>query len=208
MKEPPQSVLLGQAGVWRVASKLAVLGINPLFPGIDHGYDLSTESGCRIQVKTTGLRKNRVYPEGAYWFKFWQSNILGSANTIRKRGARDYSLCSDMMVLWGRDEDRFWIFPSPVLATTQCLTVGPKGFYQRYEFAEAKRLSADGLSQQEIADKLGISQPGVSYQLRGGRAKQPAETMSAKARRYYEDRWCLVIDFGKTTSVDMPGASR
>lgn len=182
-----------------------------MFPMVDIGVDLGTTEGCRIQVKTAKLRKNRVYPSGAYWFKFWQSNVLSGANKIKKRGARDYSKCSDVIVLWGRDEDRFWIFPSQLVASTQCLTLGPKGFYQRADFGESKRLSDEGLTQQEIGERLGITQAAVSYQLRGGRSKLPTETMSAKARQH-EDRWDLILDFGKSEgsgscSPDMRGAS-
>lgn len=207
MDEPHSSLLIGQAGVWRVASELAVRGCVPLFPGIDVGADLHTTNNCRVQVKTAKLRINSVYPKGAYWFKFWQSSILSGNNTIRKRGARNYSLCADVVVLWGRDEDRFWIFPSQILAATQCLTVGPKGFYQRDDFTEAKRLRAEGLSQQEIGDRLGITQAAVSYQLRGGRTKQPKETLSSKARQY-EDRWDLIVAFGQDPAGVEPAGIR
>jgi hypothetical protein len=201
INHPHYSLLIGQAGVWRVASELAVRGVLPMMPGVDIGADLYAVNGCRIQVKTAKLRKNSAYPEGAYWFKFWQANVLAGNNTIRKRGARDYSLCTDVMVLWGRDEDRFWVFPSALVASTQCLTLGPKGFYQRSDFAEAKRLREEGLSQREIADILGITQEAVSYQLRGGRTAQPKETMSAKARKH-EGRWDLIVDFGKTGAAE------
>lgn len=197
MEQAPQSLLVGQAGVWRVASMLALRGTNPHFPGVDHGYDLVTDRGCRIQVKAASLRKNSAYPDGAYWFKFWQATILSGMSNVRERGAKDYSECSDVVVLWGIDEDRFWLLPSSVLAKTQCLTVGPKGFYQRDEFAEAKKLRAEGLSQQEIGDRLGISQAAVSYQLRGGRKTLPTETMSAKARAN-ENRWEIITDFVST----------
>lgn len=193
MNEAPQCLLVGQAGVWRVAAQLALLGVNPAFPGVDHGYDLSAEGVCRIQVKSAKLRANSVYPKGAYWFKFWQANTLSGSTNIKRRGARDYSKCSDIVVLWGRDEDRFWVFPSKMLSQTQCLTVGPKGFYQRDEFSEAKKLAAEGLTQQEIGERLGITQAAVSYQLRGGRSRKPAQTLSAKAREH-EGRWDLIVD--------------
>ena len=196
MKQAPQNLLVGQAGVWRVAAELARRGVNPLFPGVDHGYDLSTDGHCRIQVKSAGLRKNRSTPKGAYWFKFWQSSIVSGRNNIRHRGARDYSLCADVVVLWGMTEDRFWVLPTTAISTTQCLLLGPSGFYQRAQFHEARRLRAEGLSQQEIADKLGITQAAVSYQLRGGRSKLPKETMTTKARQH-EDRWDLIVEFGK-----------
>ena len=197
INHPHYSLLVGQAGVWRVASELAIRGVLPMTPGVDIGADLYAMNGCRIQVKTAKLRKNSAYPDGAYWFKFWQSNVLTGSSGIKKRGARDYSLCTDVMVLWGRDEDRFWVLPSTLVASTQCLTLGPKGFYRRDEFAEAKALKAEGLTQEEIGQRLGITQAAVSYQLRGGRSKRPKETMAARARQH-EDRWDLILDFGRT----------
>lgn len=188
-----QCLLTGQAGVWQVASQLALRGLNPYFPGVDLGCDLLVEGRIRLQVKAASLRKHeRVYPEGAYHFKFWQAAIVTGSNTIRRRGQRDYSTCVDYVVLWGVDENRFWIVPASLLAHTSGIVVGPRGFYQRQDFAEARTLRAAGLSQQEIADRLGISQVAVSYQLRGGRTKQPKRTVAAQVREL-ENRWDLIM---------------
>ncbi len=187
-----QCLLTGQAGVWQVASQLALRGLNPYFPGVDLGCDLLVEGRIRLQVKAASLRKHaRVYPDGAYHFKFWQAAIVTGAKNIRRRGQRDYSAVADFIVLWGVDENRFWIVPASLLARTSGLVVGPRGFYQRQDFAEAKTLRAAGLSQQEIATRLGISQVAVSYQLRGGRVKQPKQTVAAQVRGL-EDRWDLI----------------
>lgn len=204
MDDGHRNLLIGQAGVWRVASEIATRGVVPMFPGIDVGADLHTTTGCRIQVKTTKMRKHeRVYPEGAYWFKFSQAPIVTGGNNIRRRGQRDYSKCSDVMVLWGRDEDRFWILPSALVATTQCLILGPKGFYKRSEFTEAAALKEQGLKQREIGELLGISQAAVSYQLRGGREKMPRRTVAAQAREY-EGRWDLILNFGQAEATEAP----
>lgn len=201
MNDAHLNLFVGQAAVHRVVSELLLRGTAATIPVVDVGVDLHTVEGCRIQVKTVKLRKNSATPKGAYWFKFWQSPVLSGAKNIKLRGARDYSKCCDMMVLWGRDEDRFWIIPTALLGSTQCLLLGPKGFYQRAEFDESTRLKAEGLTQQEIADRLGITQAAVSYQLRGGRSKRPEETMSSKARAY-EGRWDLIVDFGKAEAAE------
>lgn len=132
--QPHRTHLVGQAGVWQVASQLALRGLNPHFPGVDFGYDLMVENGIRIQVKAASLRHNaRVYPEGAYWFKFWQSNILSGNNNVRIRGARDYSKVSDFLVLWGVTENRFWIVPSSLLAQTQSVVIPASVIHMKSE---------------------------------------------------------------------------
>lgn len=187
-----QNLLTGQAGVWQVASQLALRGLNPYFPGVDLGCDLLAEGRIRLQVKAASLRKHvKVYPDGAYWFKFWQSAIATGENNVRRRGQRDYSACVDFLILWGVNENRFWIVPAPLVAKSSGVIVGPSGFYQRQDFTEARALRATGLSQQEIADRLGISQVAVSYQLRGGCTTQPKRTIAAQVREL-ENRWDLI----------------
>lgn len=135
--------------MWQVASQLALRGLNPHFPGVDFGYDLMVENGVRIQVKASSLRHNaRVYPDGAYWFKFWQSKILSGNNNVRVRGARDYSKVSDFLVLWGVTENRFWIVPSSLLASTQSAVIPARVIQMKSErletvAAKIRRLEGD-----------------------------------------------------------------
>ena len=102
--------LIGQAGVWAAAAQLAIQGHNVLIPGVDYGYDIQLENGLRIQVKAGGLRYSHpAYRDGAYTFDFrcfrWNSSEK------RVRGSRDYSKVADFFVLWGIDENRFWVVP-------------------------------------------------------------------------------------------------
>ncbi len=188
-----QNLLTGQAGVWQVASQLALRGLNPYFPGVDLGCDLLAEGRVRLQVKAASLRTHtRVYPDGAYYFKFWQSSIVTGARNIRRRGQRDYTNCADFMMLWGVNENRFWVVPTALVARTSGLVLGPRGFHQRQDFVDARALRATGLTQQEIGNRLGISQVAVSYQLRGGRTRLPRQTVGAQVRQL-EDRWDLII---------------
>lgn len=105
--------LIGQAGVWEVASQLALRGMYPLFPGIDKGYDLVLENGLRIQVKTATLK---IYGGDkrylAYCFdcrgKKWNPEL----KQVRPSGHKDYATRADYYVLWGVDENRFWVIPT------------------------------------------------------------------------------------------------
>jgi hypothetical protein len=134
-----------------------------------------------------------MYPQGAYWFKLTHGSIVTGNNTIKKRGARQFSHQCDFVVFMGIDEQRFWIVPSQMLdgTTLVSLTLGPSGFYKRDDFEETKRLRASGLTLQQVADHLGISQVAVSYRLRGGNKSLPKQTKSGMVREH-ENRWDLI----------------
>jgi hypothetical protein len=190
----------GQAAVYRVVSELILRGFNVALPCVDdHGVDIYAD-GIRIQVKSAYSRFNHVYTQGAYWFKLTHGAIVTGGNTIRKRGGRQFSAQCDFVIFMGIDEQRFWIVPAAMLDRTTLVTLflGPDGFHKRQDFEEAKRLSAEGLTQQEIGDRLGISQVAVSYQLRGGRKEKPKATMSSRVREL-ENRWDLI-----TTALATP----
>ena len=93
----------------------------------------------------------------------------------------------------GIDQARFWIVPAALLDRTTLVTLnlGPEGFHKRDDFIDAHKLHEQGLTQQEIADRLGITQVAVSYQLGGGRKRKPKKTMSSQVREL-ENRWDLI----------------
>ena len=184
----PRIHLAGQAGVWTVAAQLAIRGLHVHFPGVDYGYDILIDGGIRIQVKSSRLldRASKKNGPDGYSFKFWRS-----ATRYRAGRPRDYSKVCHFVVLWGIDENRFWIVPAPLIANTAGLLVGPKGFYERSRFTEASELAAAGLSKHDIAERLGITVQGVDYQLRGGRLRRPRQTVGSQVREL-EGRWDLI----------------
>lgn len=189
------SIVIGQAAVHRVVSELLFRAVPVSLPCVDdRGVDVYA-GPVRIQVKAAHLRYNSAYPQGAYWFKLIHGPVVTGNNNIRHRGPRQFSNQCDFVVLMGIDEQRFWVVPAHVLdsVTVVSLALGPQGFYKRSEFAEAKSLRDQGLTQQEIADRLGISQVAVSYQLRGGRKTLPKKTKSGLVREH-EGRWELITD--------------
>jgi len=121
MKQVPQNLLQGQAGVYRIASLLCMRGLNPYFPAVDVGADLIVDS-CKIQVKCAHLRLNSVYPNGAYWFKLSFPTVKQGKRVWKNRAFSD---SCDFVVFWGIEHDKFWIVPSSKLDTKQCLTLCP-----------------------------------------------------------------------------------
>lgn len=108
--------LIGQAGVWAVASQLALRGHNCLFPAVDNGYDLMLANGLKIQVKTRYLtdRDYKAYPHGMYCFDLRRPIWDKTEGRVSPTNYRSYKDVCDFFVLWGVDENRFWIIPSSI----------------------------------------------------------------------------------------------
>jgi hypothetical protein len=115
---------VGQAGVHRVMSELALRNVSGYLPSIDVGVDILTNEGVRIQVKAAHLRARKIskgqpsYQFGIGWCQ------VGNAHKPQRR-LRAYSTECDFFVLWGIDEDRFWIVPSKVFDNRQILLLYP-----------------------------------------------------------------------------------
>lgn len=107
-----RSRLIGQSGVWAVASQLGLRGHNCLFPTVDNGYDLMIENGLKLQIKSRYLigRDCKAYPHWMYSFDLRRS--IWDSKLGRVKGFSSYSQIADFFVLWGIDENRFWIVPS------------------------------------------------------------------------------------------------
>jgi hypothetical protein len=105
--------LQGQAAVWQVASQLALRGHNILFPGLDEGYDLQLDNGLRLQVKSSTLLFNHAgYPYGAYCFGLRRGAWDRKDRKYKRSTIRKYSEVADFFVLWGIEENRFFILPT------------------------------------------------------------------------------------------------
>jgi hypothetical protein len=114
----------GQAGVYRVASELSLRHVGVYFPSVDTGVDLITSTGKRLQVRAATIR-NRSQPHlglGYYLSLGWGQR--GSKQRAVRR-PRKYSEEVDVFVIWGVDEDRFWICPANVLDGGQGLLLRP-----------------------------------------------------------------------------------
>ena len=189
-RQPIQNLLNGQAGVHRVAVELLLRGINVWFPTVDVGVDLMAEGGVRIQVKSTHIAYFKPYPKGAYWFHLRQGPIASGKNNIRVRAPRKFSEQCDFVVLWGIDQDRFFIVPSADVDGAQCLVVGPPVAWKELDTERIKELRSQRLTQEQVASRMGVQQMTISNRERGAKgSKRPSR--SAKAR-CNEGRWELI----------------
>jgi hypothetical protein len=124
-----RAILQGQAGVYAVASQLCLRGMNPMFPAMDDGVDIVISNGIRLQVKTSRLQhRNQFSPGndgsrggriavyrtvGRYGFGLRRGEWL-PAQKKYTRVKKGYGQVADFFVLWGIDEDRFWIVPTSI----------------------------------------------------------------------------------------------
>jgi len=129
---------LGQAGVYRVCAELLVRGVNCAIPTVDTGVDILLLDGRRVQVKATRLAsrrsKDKQAPSLGPAYRFTLS-VKGFGNphqgswrrhaSSRPFVLRSYSNEVDFLVLWGVDEDRFWVIPAAICDQRQCLVLYP-----------------------------------------------------------------------------------
>ncbi len=174
-------MMIGQAGVYRVASELLFRGHVPYLPSVDTGVDILLDNGLRLQVKARHLQSHPAYPEGAYPFSMKENNF-GSKK-------RDWTKVCDFLIFWGINENRYFIVPAseashnfwirPMASTKYCASV------------EAMRVMRErGMTYEEIGEQLGVNRTTVKRNL-----DSPSKLNSPKGNRHlasYEERWDLL----------------
>lgn len=188
MRHAPLNLLHGQAGVYRVASKLCLMGLNPYFAAVDTGTDILVE-GCRVQVKSAHLSQRGPYPNGAYWFKLGRT-------TIRKRRQVwenvTFSNFCDFVVFWGIDHDRMWVVPASDVDNAQCVVVGPELGYRDIDMVQLRDMASSGMNKTQIASALGVSPTTVSRRLAGLYTEPDTSRTLCQRVRNCENRWDLI----------------
>jgi hypothetical protein len=104
------NLLVGEAGVLRVASELALMGHATFRPNVDVGVDLIIDNDLKIQVKTSHVRLVGEYPY--YLFKLNEKLSMKDGKRVRGKREKKFSEEVDFLIFWGVDENRFWIMPA------------------------------------------------------------------------------------------------
>jgi len=179
-----------------VASQLILRGFTPYFPAHDdHGVDILLKEGTRIQVKCSHLAKRHPYPQGAYYFKLQKGPIVTGHRNIRYRPVQLFSKECDIVILWGIEENRFWVVPATLLDNRPNIVVGPETMHKALDMENINMMAKDGFTQEQIAEKLGVQQMTISRRLRG-QFVQAKRTNSSRARAC-EDAWHLIQETKK-----------
>jgi len=177
---------LGQAGVYRVMAELLLRGHRPYIPAVDdHGVDLALSTGVRIQVKTARLHTRKNWPrKPIYHLTFGWAQIGRTHIPIRRK--KNYSSECDFLIIYGVDENRFWIVPSFLLDGRTCLMLGPRCRVVRGQIEE---LLDVGVTRIEAARKLGVDRHTITRRLKGEGTKNGGFVRSV---RMCEDQWGLL----------------
>lgn len=186
------SIAQGQAAVYRVISELMFRGFRVSVPcADDHGVDLTVEHLIRVQVKSAHLGyRPTCYQQGAYWFKLGHGVSAMGKNRTRSRGTRQFSAECEFVVLFGIEEQRFWIVPAPKLDNHHLVVVGPDVGYRQIDLDDVKRLQANGRTITEVAQELGVGRETIVRRKRGEYVES-RHTISSQAREC-EGRWDLI----------------
>lgn len=161
-----------------------------MFPSVDHGYDLEVEGGVRIQVKSAHLSFNRPYKYGAYMFRLRQS-VYGRYD--RKPVFSDKN---HFVVLWGIEENRFWIVPAHLLDGKGGVGVGPKVSYVSVNIEDARTMIESGSPIEDVAAKYECSVATIKRRLKGLYTK--TSRGFCIELRSFEDKWNQIPDFLNT----------
>jgi len=113
---------------------------------------------------------------------------------LSDRGPKIFSNECDFFVMWGIEDNRFWIVPSVLLdGKSSAIMVGSDCPWLRLDMAAIRRDSESGMSQRAIADKYNISQKSVLRVLHGKIRKVNVETGFSKVLLSHENRWELIL---------------
>jgi hypothetical protein len=189
------NITFGQAAEHRVMSELLMRNIIPLRPAADiAGCDMVTDAGIRIQVKATRLLPptgHKRLPHYSFELRCTRPNGLHKLTRFK----RQFSAQCDFVVLWGADEDRFWVVPAAILDGCGNVHLSP---IQRWKEADTEGIRADrksGMSYRQISEKHGVSSQIVWDRVNLDR--QQAGRV-ANLVRQHENRWDLLAGCAET----------
>lgn len=191
------STRTGMAGNLRVASELLLRGFDVSIPYVDTGVDLYVSGCVRIQVKSAHLM-TRQYSTGQQpTFNFFLAKgpaALGGGLST-KSVARIFSAKCDFVVLWGIEQNRFWIVPAALLDNRMSIALGPDIRWVPIDADQLKAKVEAGMTQREIAAELGVCEMTISRRMNQQFIK-PSTVIAAMQRiKETEGRWDLLQDY-------------
>lgn len=193
----PYNLALGQAGVHAVAAQLLLHGISPCFPAVDIGADIVTADGIKVQVKSARIRHQKLHGKpmhryGAYWFKL-STRIKVRAGFRITQERRIFSEECDFVVLWGVEDNKFWVVPAALLDGKTGCTVGRPAGWVDADIEAVREAREEGRTWREIASSLGLKLGTTFRSGRGARDQMAPRTRYTQAVRECEGRWDFIL---------------
>ena len=189
---------MGRAAEYAVAAQLMLKDTAVLWPSVDAGYDLLTESFCRVQVKSSHIDGRTDEGQGYYWFPLGKTRQVVRKNCAVRVAVPDITKICDVVVFWGIEEKRFWVVPSS-LCLVQGVALGlpnPKRFVGSIQ--DMREMLALGYTRGKIAKHYGIQRSSLQQFLDSG--KDYANETVTSQMRSCEGRWDYITDFVKSAA--------
>jgi len=140
-----------------------------------------------VQVKCAHLSFRKPYEYGAYMFRLRKSNRKG------REAVPIFSDKNHFFVLWGIEENRFWIVPAHVLDGKSGASVGPKVSYVSVDIEHARNMLASGREIEEVASLYECSVATIQRRLKGIYTK--TSRGFCIELRSFEGKWEQIPDF-------------
>lgn len=211
-KDGMKPMIQGRAAEHRVAAEVLLRGHIPAFPEVDFGFDMVLDNTLRIQVKSARLQKHPQYPLGVYRFSFRRDMVGKSVGPEGKKQyrkylrsePRDYKKVADFFVLWGIDEDRFWIIPCS--NKPRDLFIFTKDAVKQtpwLDYVKIKTMRDSGMNNCQIGREFNVSHTTIRLAFTRGISKFNDKT-GLRFAMTCENRWDL-LDVNKAVEATLSG---
>ena len=181
MRDAKQAELTGRAGEHAVAVQLLLRGLVPFWPDVDRGCDVATEAGCRLQIKCAHLLQHPYGPR--YHFP------------LPKTRGKPFSAICDFVVLWGIEQNRFWIVSASIVDQITGVDLGFDSKLPRFvgNVSDMREMLKLGYTRYQVAKHYGIQRTSLQQFLDSG--KDTIDETVVSQIRACEGRWEQILDF-------------
>lgn len=161
------STIIGMAGNLRVASELMLRGFDVSSPYVDSGIDLYVNGIVRIQVKTAHIftKQFSTGQQPCYNFFLARGPKAKGKGISTKSERRKFSDKCDFVILFGIEQNRFWIVPAALLDNRMSISLGPDVRWYDIDGDQINSMLAEGKDQRTIAHDLRVSEMTISRRI-------------------------------------------
>ena len=194
----------GEAAVKQVEAELLFQGYDVYLPSVDdHGVDLAVIKGntvVRLQVKSSTLRQYARVPAPSYGF-----TLVSTYKTVGgevKRTIRPIGSQCDFVVLYGLDDNLYWIVPSGWLDKVKALTISSSPKSKDVNWDEIFHEYSQGSTFRALSQKYGPSAAAICNRV-NSKLKNEDGTLIHRIRKC-ENRWDLIAKFFESLPTQPP----
>lgn len=204
MREAKHAALTGKAGECAVAAQILLRDMAVLWPAVDVGYDLETETGCRVQVKCAHFYN---HPDGPrYHFPLPKTRRQPNSDKTTKLVTRKtFADVCHYVVFWGIEQNRFWVVPAAMADSCTGVDLGFDSSQRRFvgSVADMREMISLGYNRGQVAKHYGVHRTSLQQFLDSG--KDSIDETVVSQMRACEGRWDFILDFVRpAVAIDAP----